>query len=162
MEILQDTYTWITLSFLVFVFIVFKMGKAAFLNLLDTRIESIRAEIETAENLRVEAQSLLAQYQRKHSEAMKDAQRIVLTAEKQAEEIKRKAEIDLDETIKRREDQLKERLVRMEEAAKEEIRKHAASLAISATAEIIAEKLDKKTSERLVTDSLKSVSGNIH
>lgn len=162
MEMLADTYFWVTLSFLTFMFICWKMGKAAFLNLLDTRIEAIRDEIQTAENLRVEAQSLLAQYQRKHTDAVKDAENIVTTAKKQAEEIKIKAEFELEETIKRREAQLRERLVRMEEAAKEEIRQHAAALAISATTEIITEKLDKKASERLVSDSIKNVSGNIH
>lgn len=162
MEFLNDAGIWLLLSFVIFAGLIFKFGKNALLNLLDTRIEAIREEIKTAENLRVEAQEMLAQYQRKHKDAVKDANHIIKTAEKQAEEIRKKAESDLDETVKRREKQLKERLERLQQNAKEEIREYAASLAIAATSEIIADKLDKKTNEKLVNKAIEDISKNIH
>jgi F-type H+-transporting ATPase subunit b len=162
MEFLESTYFWFNISFAIFVVIAYKFGKGAILGLLDGRIESIRKEIESAESLRVEAQELLAQYQRKHKDAVKDAQAIVANAEKQAAEIQKKAEDDLEETIARREKQLQERLSRMEQAAAEEIRQRAASLALEATAEIIAAELDKKTNEKLVDASIKGIAGNLH
>jgi F-type H+-transporting ATPase subunit b len=160
MEFLQSNYFWFNASFAVFLVIAYKFGKGAVISLLDGRIEGIRKEIESAESLRVEAQELLAQYQRKHKDAVKDAQAIVATAEKQAEEIRKKAEEDLNETVERREKQLQERLKRMEQAATEEIRQYAASLALDATAEIIAKELDKKTNEKLVDASIKGIAAN--
>lgn len=162
LEFFQDTNTWITISFVVFAFIVFKGGKGALLGMLDSRIAQIKQEIEMAENLRVEAQELLAQYQRKHRDAVKDAEEIIANAKDHAEHIREKAEKDLDEQMNRREKQLKERLARMEQSAIQEIQKYAADLAIQATAEIIAEKLDKKTNEGLVDDAIKGIGENIH
>ncbi len=162
MEFLHDQHFWFNVSFAIFAVVAWKFGKNAVISLLDGRIEDIRKEIESAGGLRVEAQELLAQYQRKHQDAVKDAQAIVETAEKQAAEILKKAEEELQDTAARREKQLQERLSRMENAAIEEIRQHAADLALSATAEIISAQLNKKTKASLVDDSIKGIGKNIH
>ena len=74
MELLHDASLWLLLSFIIFAGVVFKFGKGALLKMLDDRITGIREEIETAENLRVEAKEMLAQYQRKHKDATKDVE----------------------------------------------------------------------------------------
>lgn len=162
MELLTDSSIWLLASFLIFAFLVFKYGKGVFLKILDDRIAQVREEIETAETLRVEAQELLAQYQRKHRDAVKEAELIITNAERHASEIRTMAQAELKETMQRREKQLKERLARMEASAIEEIQAYAANLAIDATAEIIAGKLDKKTNETLVEKSIKDIGQNIH
>ena len=65
MEFFQDTHSWVLVSFILFVTVAFRFGKDKFLAILDGRIEAIRNDIKTAELLRIEAQELLAQYQRK-------------------------------------------------------------------------------------------------
>lgn len=162
MEILHDSYTWLILSFVLFCFILVKFGKKAFVAMLDSRINLIKSELETAEGLRVEAQEMLAQYQRKHRDAVKEAEGIIAEAESHAIEIRKNAEAELKETIARREQQLKERLATLEAQAIAEIQKHAAELSINATAQIIAEKMDKKASDKLVDDAIKHVSKQIH
>lgn len=161
-EIFADEYTWLTISFLIFAFVVYKAGKGKILAMLDARIEAIRDELKTAENLRIEAQEMLAQYQRKHRDAVKDSERIIATAQKQADEIRRQAEKELDETIALRERQLAQRLDRLKQNAVDEIREYAANLAIAATAEIISEKLDKKANEKLVDQAIKDVGKSFH
>lgn len=162
MDILSDSTIWLLISFIIFAVILWRKGRGAVLAILDKRIETIRQDIQTAENLRVESQELLAQYQRKHRDAVKDAEAIIATAEKNAEEIRKNAERDLKEMMTRREKQLKERLGRMEQSAIAEIQKYAADLAIEATTEIIASSLDKKSNEKLVNQAIEDVSGNIH
>jgi len=162
MSILLNTDFWVAISFGVFCFVLWKFGAAALLNMLDTRIANIRKEIQTAEDLRVEAQELLAQYQRKHKDALKEAEGILKDAEKQAGEIRKKADQDLQESVARREKQLMQRLKLMEESAMTEIREHAATLAMEATTAIIAESLDKKNGERLIADSIKALPKDIH
>lgn len=157
MELFQDSQIWVTVSFLVFLFVMWKLGKSKLLEMLDKRIEDVRKEIETAESLRVEAQELLAQYQRKQRDAAKEAEEIVATAKTHAAEIKKQAEKDLKEIAKRREQQLADRLERMEQNALQEIQAHAAQLAVKATSEIIAKQMDKKTNENLVDKSIKDV-----
>lgn len=156
-ELLQDTNVWVLLSFVLFVALVWKAGKKAVLSKLDARIESVRRDIETAESLRVEAQELLAQFQRKQREAAKEAESIVAHARLQAEEVRRTMEKDLDEAASRREQMLRDRLRRMEENAIADIRNYASELAVKATAEIIAANMDEKVNARLVDESIKNI-----
>ncbi len=162
MTLLHDSTFWLLISFILFSIILWRKGKTAITDLLDKRIEGIRQDIQTSENLRTEAQELLAQYQRKHRDAVKEAEGIVKTAEKQAKEIQKKADADLKETMERREKQLQERLDRMEHSAIAQIQKYAADLAIKATTEIITEHLDKKSNEKLVNQAIKDVGKHIH
>lgn len=162
MDFLLSTHVWYAISFAIFAVVIYKFGKPALLGYLDAQIAKVREELKTAEMLRVEAQELLAQYQRKHRDAVEEAQGIIKNAEVHAAEIRKQAEQELDETLARREKQLKERLKRMEEAAVQEIQSYAANLAIQATAEIIAEKLDKKTNETLVEQSIQDIAAKIH
>ena len=162
MGFLEDSSIWLVFSFLIFSFVLFKFGKKGFTDLLDGRIEDIKKEIETAESLRVEAQELLAQYQRKHRDAVKEAESIVSEAESHATQIRKNAEKELKETIARREQQLKDRFQTLESQAIAEIQKHAADLSIHATAQIISEKMDKKTSDNLVDQGIAHVAKNMH
>lgn len=151
---LTTEMTWITISFAIFAYIAYRFGKHSVLSGLDGRIEEIRKEISTAESLRVEAQELLAQYQRKQRDAEKEAAQIVKEAEKHAVRIREAAEAELVETMNRREAQLTERLERIEKNAMAEIRNHAAELAAAATMETILKMLDEKTNKKLVDDAI--------
>ncbi len=162
MELLQDTHVWFVFSFIIFVGIIFKLGRPALNALLDGRIEQIKKDLEESENLRVEAQEMLAQYQRKHRDAVQESDKIIATAKENAKQFKEKAEAELNELISRREAQLEDRLVRMEQNAINEIQAYAADLSMNAAAQIIAEKLDKKTNAKLVEQSIGSIEANIH
>lgn len=159
MELLaHDTGLWVAISFALFVFIAFKLGRKSVLGGLDARIEEVKTEIENAERLRVEAQELLAQYQRKQRDAEKEAKEMVAHAKEQAKQIRKIAETDLSELMARREAQLTERLRRLEENAIAEIQNHAADLAVAATTEMIIQTLDEKTNADLNEESIKSLS----
>ena len=162
MDFLYDTNLWLGLSFLIFLFICYRFGRDAILNILDTRIHDIKNELENAESLRIEAQEMLAQYQRKHRDAIQEAEKIIANAEKHASEIRKNAEQNLAENLKQREKHLQDRLRRMEEETIQEIREYAANLAIQATAEIIAEKMNKQTSDQLIDESIQAVAQKIH
>lgn len=162
MEFLHDSSVWLLFSFLIFAGIIWKFGKTALISMLDARIKTIREELATAENLRIEAQEMLAQYQRKHRDAVREAEKIIATAEKQVEDIRKKAEDDLDETIAQRERQLKERIERLQQNAKDEIRRYAANLALEATAQIIEKHVDSRTNAELVDQSIRNLGKNLH
>lgn len=162
MALLHDQYTWLILSFLIFCFIVFKLGKAILLSALDARIAKIKEDLKTAEDLRVEAQEMLAQYQRKHRDSIDEAREIVARAEKHALQIKENAEKELEENIARREEQLKDRLRRMEDSAVDDIRKYASAIAIQVTREVIEGHMDKKSGDSLIKDSVSNITRRFH
>ena len=161
-QLLHDTNFWVLISFTLFVVLVFKSAKTAILGKLDGRIAQIRTDIATAENLRVEAQDLLAQYQRKQRDAQNEAEAIIANARNHAAEIRKTAETDLHEMIDRKEKQLTDRLKRMEDSAKAEIRAYASELAVKATAEIIANRLDDAGNARLVDQAIKTLPSNMN
>lgn len=163
MDILaHDTHIWVTISFVLFAAFAFKLGRKSVLGGLDARINDVKSEIDNAERLRVEAQELLAQYQRKQRDAEKEADEIVKRAKEQAKLLRKTAETDLSELMERREVQLTERLHRLEESAIAEIQNHAADLAVAATTEMIVQTLDEKTNAALNEDSIKSLSKNLN
>ena len=65
MEILQDSNIWFLFSFIIFIFILVKFGGPFIVDALDARIAEIKKDLKESESLRVEAQEMLAQYQRK-------------------------------------------------------------------------------------------------
>ena len=72
MAFFSESTNWVLISFVIFAIGFWKFGLKLLLGKLDGRIEDIRKEIETAESLRVEAQELLAQYQRKQRDAARE------------------------------------------------------------------------------------------
>ncbi len=161
MSFLNDSAIWLLFSFIIFAYIVVKYGKDALLGMIDSRIAHIKKDLQSAENLRIEAQELLAQYQRKHRDALKESEKIIANAEKHAAEIRKNEEMVFAESLDRREKQLKERIEHMGMAAIDEIRAHAANLAINATGRIIAERMDNKIGEKLIDQSITSTAKNL-
>lgn len=158
----HDTGIWVAISFFVFAVIAYKLGRKSILNGLDARIDEVKNEIETAERLRVEAQELLAQYQRKQRDAEKEAQEIVSRAQTQAETMAKASEAELNETMARREAQLTMRLKRLEENAIAEIQSHAAELAVTATTEMISQTLDADTNNALNDQTIASLAKDLN
>lgn len=161
-HMLTDTNFWYVLSFIIFSALILKLGMPALNVLLDVRIAQIKSDLEEAENLRVEAQEMLAQYQRKHRDAVKESEGILEKAKENAAKFKESAEAELEEVIKRREAQLEDRLMRMQQNAINEIQSYAADLAMNAAQQIIVDNLDKKTNATLVDDAIKDIETNIH
>ncbi len=162
MDMFLDSDIWYVFSFIIFMGIILKFGVPAFNGLLDGRIEQIKKDLAEAENLRVEAQEMLAQYQRKHRDAVQESEKIIETAKKNAQQFKENAEAELEETMSRREAQLEDRLERMKQNAINEIQTHAAELAINATKQIIIDKLDKKANAALVDEAIGNIESSIH
>lgn len=161
-HILMDEYFWLTLSFLLFGGIVIKFGLPVFNAMLDKRIQEIKSNLETAERLRVEAQEMLAQYQRKQRDAVKESEKIIADAKISAKKFQENVESEMAESMKRREIQLQERLQRMEQAAVQRIQSYAAELAISAATQIAIEKLDKKADSKLIDQSIANIENSLH
>lgn len=161
-DIMHDPTAWVLISFVIFVALAYKFGRATVIKSLDDKIASIRTEIAQAEHLRAEAQALLADYQMKQTNALSEAQTILANAQAQANDLRSRADSELNETIARRETMMQDRIKRMEADAMEDIRRYAANLAISATAEIIAQKMNEQSAQQLADASIRKVAENLN
>jgi F-type H+-transporting ATPase subunit b len=160
--LLNDPTLWLVFSFVAFVVLAFIFGRKSVLSILDTKIEKIRNDISTAEKLQTEAEALLNQYKSNLQNASVEADRIIAKAKLQAEDIRKQSELDLAETMARRESMLKTRIDQMERAAIDDIRRYAAELAVSATTEIIAQKLSEQKASSLMDDSINNIGNKLN
>lgn len=148
--LLQDPTFWTLVAFIIFIAAAFKPVKKALLNGLDSRIETIRTEVEQAQQLREEAQTLLASYQRKQREAQQEAEDIINRAKQDAEIHRAEAEKDLKALLERQKELAVEKIAQAEATAVQEVREIAVDLAVAATEKILTEKVTGSLSDSLV------------
>lgn len=156
--LLNDTNFWVLISFVIFMGVAWKYGRKTALAGLDDKINSIQTELTTAEKLRVEAQELLAEYQRKHKDALREADDIIAKARAHADSMRVKAESDLEETMKRREDQLQQSLARIEQNAANEIQAYTAQIAINAARDLMTKNMTEKNDKAIINNHLETLS----
>jgi F-type H+-transporting ATPase subunit b len=132
------------ISTIIFALIVWAKGRKPLLDMLDARTARIRSELEEATRLKNEAQQLLADYQKKHSDAVQTAQKIIDNARESVALMQKAAEEKLVENLKHREARLLERIARAEAAAVQELRHQAADIAAAAAGQLLTEALDKR------------------
>jgi F-type H+-transporting ATPase subunit b len=124
---------------------------------LDGRAERIRDELEEARRLREEAQSLLAEYQRKRKEAEKEAGEIVAAAQREAHAIIEETKQKTEEYVARRNKLAEQKIAQAETEAVNDVRASAVDIAVAAAGRILKDKVDAKTSADLFKSSLGEV-----
>jgi F-type H+-transporting ATPase subunit b len=129
---------------------------------LDKRADNIRKELDDARKLREEAQSLLADYQRRRQEAEAEAEGIVAEAKREAERMTEEANAALEDMIKRRTEAAERKIAQAEGQAIADVKARAADIAVAAAEAILAKKVDGKIGEDLLAQSIKDVSARLN
>lgn len=132
------------------------------LGMLDERTAAIAAELDDARELKEEAKTLLASYQRKHKEAEEEAREIVSQATREAENLAREAAIALEEQIERRTVMAEQKIASAETQALNEVRGVAADVAIAAAGEVIAEQVKGAKADALVAQGIAGLKDKLH
>jgi F-type H+-transporting ATPase subunit b len=142
------------LSLIILIAIVYKPLSRVILGALDGHAAKVRTELDQAKRLREEAQSLLAEQQRKLASGKDQAQAISDHARAEAERQTRRHQAELEASLQRRTEQALDRIAREEARALEEVRARAASLAIRTTERLLADGLDGQRSQALLDDAI--------
>jgi F-type H+-transporting ATPase subunit b len=154
---------WVAVAFVAFLLILayYKVpaliGKA-----LDDRAAAIRKELDEARRLREEAQSLLADYQRKHRNAGQEAEAIVEQARREAEAFSAETRKALAEKVERRRRQAEEKIARAEAQAVEDVRAAAVDMAIAAAEKILREKAAGPGGAALIDESIRTIKSRLN
>lgn len=154
---------WVLISFLMFIglLLYFKVpGMVA--GLLDKRAADIAAELDEARRLREEAQQLLASYQRKQRDAMKEAEDIVAQAKIEAENLAKEIRANMELQVERRTKLAEDKIAQAESQALSEVRATAAEVAIGAARKVIADKVTATEDEKLVERSIADLASKLH
>ena len=159
---LESPTFWVAIAFIVFVGLAARPVARAIFHALDARADRIRGEIEEAQNLREEAQKLLAEYKRKQRDALKEAEEIAAHVKVEAERLLKQAEQDLEVSLKRREAAAVDKIAQAETEAIKEVRHQAVDLAVAATARLISEGLDKEKAGAMIDQAVQGLPGKLH
>ncbi len=158
----NDPTLWVAVGFVILVAAVFKPASKALTGMLDGRADAIRKSLDEAASLREEAQQLLAEYQRKQRDAVRETEDMLVRAREEASRISREGSEKLEEALKRREQLALEKIAQAEADALREVRSISVEVAIAATRELIAGKLDESKAGALVDESISALSARLH
>jgi F-type H+-transporting ATPase subunit b len=154
---------WVAVAFVAFLLILaYYKVPALIAKALDDRADAIRKELDEARRLREEAQSLLADYQRKHRNAGQEAEAIVEQARREAEAFSAETRKALAETVERRRRQAEEKIARAEAQAVEDVRAAAVDMAIAAAERILREKAAGPGGASLIDESIRTIKGRLN
>jgi F-type H+-transporting ATPase subunit b len=153
---------WVGVAFVVVVALAFRPVFRAIAAGLDARGEQIRGKLDEARKLREDAQAMLADYQRKQRDAMREADAIVAHAQAEAERAAKQAAADLEASVARREQQALDRVRQAEAQALAEVRNMAVDIAVTAAARLVSEKVTADIADAMIDDSIKALPEKLH
>ncbi|OHD06685.1 F0F1 ATP synthase subunit B family protein [Sphingopyxis sp. RIFCSPHIGHO2_12_FULL_65_19] len=149
---------WVSIAMAIFIAILlWKKVPAMVAGMLDTKIAEISKQLKEAEALRLDAESLKAEYEAKLADAAKEADDMRARADAEAEALVAKAKADATALIARRKQMAEDRIAAAEAGALAEVRSAAAKAATEAAAKLIADKHDAAADKALVDQAIAGV-----
>jgi F-type H+-transporting ATPase subunit b len=141
---------WGGLAFVIVFFFVAKFGLPQIKGTMNARTERIRNDLQSAEDQKNEAETLLAEYRAQLNDARSEAGRIIEEARQAADQVRRDQEASLQAELA----ETRQRAVADIEAAKSQamtdLRTDVAQIAIGAAESIVGRNLDDATQSQLV------------
>ncbi len=159
---LADPHTWVYVGFLIFVVLVGPKLWKALTQMLDRRSLKIKSDLDEAQKLKDEAQALLAEYQRKQRDAMREAEEIIANARGLAQRQIKDAGKKLEENLARREKASLEKIAQAETTARAEVRREAVDVATAAAAQVIRTQIDAARDSALIDQAIAEVEKKLH
>jgi F-type H+-transporting ATPase subunit b len=154
---------WVAVAFGVFVLILLYYRVPNLVaKSLDDRAEAIRRELDEARRLREEAQTLLADYQKRHRNVGQEADAIVDQARREAEAFAHETRVSLKDTLERRTKQAEDKIARAETQAVDEVRAAAIDVAMAAAERILREKTAGSSGASLIDQSIRDLKGRLN
>lgn len=159
---LANTALWVSVATVIFLALVLRPLIRFVTQMLDKRTEQISEELERAMALREEAQVILAQYQKKQRESMKEAEEIIQKANLEARRITKEAEVNAEEALKKRMKLAMDKIEQAERHALQEVQGHVIDITIAAARKILAEKLDTNARNELLNQATQDIREKLH
>jgi len=154
----MDATFWVGAAFVLFVGILVYLKVPGMLTgVLDERAKKISDDLDQARELREEAQVLLATYQRKQRDALKEAEEIIARAKEEAMREAEQAEKKLEESVARRQQAALNKIALAEAQAENEVRDAAVEIAIAAATAVVAQQVQGDRADALVNTAIQDL-----
>jgi F-type H+-transporting ATPase subunit b len=129
---------------------------------LDARAVQIKADLEEARNLREEAKTILASYERKQREVQEQSDRIVAGAREEAMAAAKQAKADLKTAIARRLSAAQDQIASAEASALRQVKERAVSVAVAVAGDVLAKQMTAETAGLSIDDAIGQVEARLH
>ena len=148
---MPEAEAWVAIAFVIFLCLLVYLGAhRRVIDGIDQRKARIQAELDEARRLREEAQALLAEYQRKHGEADREAEAIIASANVEAERLAAEGKARMEDFVTRRTKMAETKIAQAEAQALAEVRSAAADAAVAAAEKILSTATKGKIADDLV------------
>ena len=156
-EVFSSLIFWSLLSFGLLFFLLKRYAFPPILEALEEREKRIRGEIESAEKLKQEAQSLREQLDQELKTAHDKAGTIVQMASDEAKKIQEKTVQETQHKVKQLQKDAEQEIVVARNKLLGEIRRYTADLTIASTEKFLKKTLDDADKKELVEQSIDEV-----
>ena len=156
-ELLDDSTLWVSLSFIIFVFITFKPILTQLSDSLDKKINDLQNNIDESKQLKNEAEKLYKDQLEKQKDNHNLIRRIKDDTSKEIKKIKFQIEKDIEQSMLRRINNYNLVSSQMENNLKNEMKKHIMEKVIKYTEIRIKKNLSDKQNIRLVENSIVNI-----
>jgi F-type H+-transporting ATPase subunit b len=158
MEFFLQPASWVLVAFIIFISLVFFFKIPSMLGrLLDDKIQSIKNELDQARELKEDANTLLAEYERKIEYAKDEADEIISRSELSAKSYEEISNKKSEELIARFEKQSLDRIKQAEKSAISKISEEMINKSINISEKIIKENMSDQNSDQLFTGSIEQI-----
>lgn len=149
---LANPELWVLVALALFIglLVVLKVLPGALFAGLDAHAAKIKAELDEAQQLREEAQALLAEVKAQRDEAERQAAGMIEAAKADAALIASEAKAKLEEQIMRRAEMAERKIAQAEAQAAADVKSAAVDLAAQAAEQILVARLASGASDSLV------------
>ena len=160
---LNNTEFVVLIAFIIFIGALVYFGvPGKVTGILDARAVQIKADLEEARNLREEAKTILASYERKQREVQEQSDRIVAGAREEAMAAAKQAKADLKIAIARRLAAAQDQIASAEASALRQVKERAVSVAIGVAGDVLAKQMTAETASLSIDDAIGQVEARLH
>ena len=157
-----DATFWVAVSFFIFfgILIYLKIPQKINSSLTD-QINEIKNELDEAEKLKIEAKTLLSDYENKIDKSKKETKEIINLAKKDSEKIILEKMKKFHQIMENKKKNAEQKIVQMKENALKDIRNISVKISMEAVEHLIKKSIDKNKLEKLYTKSLDQVKNSL-
>ncbi len=150
-----DATFWVAVSFFIFfgILIYLKIPQKINSSLTD-QINKIRNELGEAEKLKIEAKTLLSDYENKIDKSKKETREIINLAKEDSEKIILEKMEKFHQIIENKKKNAEQKIVQMKENALKEIKNISVKISMEAVKHSVKNSIDKNKLEKLYMKSL--------
>jgi F-type H+-transporting ATPase subunit b len=153
---------WTALGVVLILLVIWWKAAPGIVKALDARAAKIKETLDEAAKLREEAQHLLAEYQRKQRDSVKEAEDLIEAAKREADRLAKESAENLSRALERRQQMALEKIARAEAEALREVRELSVDIAVAATRKLIADSLGPDRDAHLVDAAIADVGKRLH